>query len=293
MLRTKTILLTIILFVGLTAFKSDKPSHQLYKASGKNIKFKKLIKEAAQADIILFGELHNNPIAHWMQYEIVKEMYAEKGKQIVLGAEMFEADNQTIIDEYLGGLIKQKDFEKEARLWTNYQTDYKPLFEFAKDSSLKFIATNIPRRYAALVHKQGFEGLEKLSATAKQWVAPLPIAYDPELPGYKKMANMMKKMGRGKMANNNLPKAQASKDATMAHFILENWEQGKQFIHFNGSYHSDNFEAIGWYLKQVNPELKIITISTVEQDEVGDLENEYKNIADFIIAVDSDMTKTY
>ena len=41
----------------------------------------------------------------------------------------------------------------------------------------------------------------------------------------------------------HLAEAQAMKDATMAHFILKNWEPGKTFLHFNGSYHSDNFQG--------------------------------------------------
>ena len=47
-----------------------------------------------------------------------------------------------------------------ARLWNNFKTDYKPLVDFAKDNNLKFIATNIPRRFASLVFKGGFEVLE-------------------------------------------------------------------------------------------------------------------------------------
>jgi hypothetical protein len=63
----------------------------------------------------------------------------------------------------------------------------------------------------------------------------------------------------------NLPKAQALKDATMAHFIQKNYEIGHTFIHFNGSYHSDIYQGILWYLKQSKPELSYITITTVVQ----------------------------
>jgi hypothetical protein len=36
-------------------------------------------------------------------------------------------------------------------------------------------------------------------------------------------------------------------------FINENLKDGATFIHYNGSYHSDNFEGISWYLKKYNP----------------------------------------
>ena len=189
-------------------------------------------------------------------------------------------------------MIKQKSFEKEARLWNNYSTDYKPLVEFAKEKELDFIATNVPRRYASIVHKKGFEGLNELSLDAKKFIAPLPVAYDPELKGYQAMLEMMGGMG-GDHVNENLPKAQAIKDATMAYFILQNWEAGKTFIHYNGTYHSNDYEGIMWYLKEANPTLKIVTIASVEQDDITKLEKESKNVADYILCIPSNMTKTY
>ncbi len=286
----KKVLLLLFVTVLLTSMDSKKEAYILYSADGKTSSFKKLLKEAADADVVLFGELHDNPINHWLQLELSKELYREKSGRIILGAEMFETDNALIISEYLSGKIPDRNFEAEARLWPNYKTDYKPLLKFAKDSSIAFIVTNIPRRYAALVNKQGFEGLETLSDEAKQYIAPLPVKYDPELTGYKSMLEMMQGSGH---ANDNLPKAQAIKDATMAHFIVKNRKPGYTFIHFHGTYHSDDYQGIMWYLKQADERLKIVTISSVEQDTISELSNDYKNKADFILVTPSAMTKTH
>jgi len=202
---------------------------------------------------------------------------------------MFEADNQLIIDEYFDGFFKTKKFEAEAKLWPNYSTDYKPLLEFARENNLKFVASDVPRRYASIVYKKGLKELEKLPEASKAYLPPLPIVYDPEQPAYKEMMEMMKDMPH---ANDRLPKAQAIKDATMAHFILQNFTKGQQFLHFEGSYHSDNFQGIVWYLKQANPDLKIMTISCVEQSEVNKLQEDSKGVASFIVAINEDMTKT-
>ena len=237
-----------------------------------------MIKTIRKADIVFFGELHDDPIAHWLELEVTKSLFAEKGNNLVLGAEMFEADNQLLIDEYLNGDYDAAKFEAEVKLWKNYKTDYKPLVELAKTNKLPFIATNVPRRYAAVVNKKGFEGLENLTADAKKYFAPIPFPYDPEVKCYKDMLNM------GGMGGNmpahvtaNLPKAQALKDATMAHFILTNWAKDKLFIHYNGSYHSSNFEGIIWYLNKFNPGLKIATIEAVQQDETDSFEKENLN----------------
>jgi len=161
--------------IVLTSFKSDKPAYHIFNKSGKVISYKKMIKELREADVVLFGEHHNNPIVHWLELEVTQSLFASKDKQLVMGAEMFERDNQLILDEYLKGLISRRKFEAECRLWSNYDTDYAPLIEFAKDSALHFVATNIPRRYAAIVHKQGIDQLNTLSAEAKQYIAPFPL----------------------------------------------------------------------------------------------------------------------
>lgn len=282
-----------ILIVSFSSFSSaNKPAYELYNAKGKSTKYSKLLKDAQKVDIILFGELHNNPICHWLQVELTKDLFAAVGENLVMGAEMFESDNALIVSEYVSGVIRTRNFEAEAKLWPNYKTDIKPLVEFARENKLKFIATNVPRRYAAAVNFGGFEGLEELTDEAKAVMAPLPIPFDPELPQYRKMASMMSGMP-GDHGNNNIVKAQALKDATMAHFILQNFEPGKVFIHYHGSFHSDFYEGIMWYLLQANPNLNILTIATAEADTIDKLPDEENGKADYIILVPKSMTKTH
>lgn len=278
----------LLLSLCLLSFTSDKAAYQLYNAKGKKTCYSKLLKKAQDADIIFFGELHNNPINHWLQLELAKDLFTQSEDKIILGAEMFEADDQIIVNEYLQGNISYKSFEAEAKLWTNNKTDYQPLLDYALSNQIPFIATNVPRRYASMVYKNGFKGLNNISDEAKKWIAPLPIKYDKTLPGY---ANMLKMSGGH--GGDNLPKAQALKDATMAHFILKNWKEGYTFIHFNGTYHSNNYEGIVWYIKQNNPNINILTINAIEQDSLKKLEEEHINTADFIIGTPSSLTKTY
>lgn len=268
-------------------------AYQLYTAKGKKISIEKMIKSLAKSDVILFGELHNDPIAHWLQLQVAQALLREG--ELSLGAEMFEADNQIPLNQYLTGEIDDKGLDSLARLWSNYSTDYKPLVDFAKENNLSFIATNVPRRYASMVYKQGPESLEKLTEQEKNWMAPLPFPYDAELPSYKAMLEMM-----GGHGGENFPKAQAIKDATMAHFILQEIQKnGNRFLHFNGAYHSNNYEGIYWYLEQYNADLKVkeelktTTITTVLQEHVHQLFEENKEVADFILVVDEEMTTTY
>lgn len=288
----RTLIPLILIALLLMAMKADKHAYRIFDQKGKKSSYAKLLKQAMDADIVLFGELHNNPICHWLQLELTTDLYSEKGNLLVMGAEMFERDGQLILDEYTQEQISTSSFESQARLWPNYETDYKPLVEFSKENEIPFIATNVPRRYASIVFRQGFEGLNELGDHAKMFFPPMPIPYDPELPGYQAMLEM----GGGSMgghANDNFPKAQAIKDATMAHFILENFEDGKTFIHYHGTYHSNNFEGIMWYLNEYRPGLNIMTIASVEQQDTEKLLEENEGLADYILVIPKTMTKTH
>lgn len=268
--------LLIGIFMFSSTFAADNPTpYKIYDKDGEEVEYSDMIDEAEDSEVVLFGEFHNNSISHYLQLKITKSIFEENDGKLTIGAEMFEADDQLILDEYMKDQITEKYFKKEAKLWDNYETDYKPIFEFAKENKLTFVATNIPRRYAGFVARNGLDKLGLLSDKAQDFIAPLPIKFDQTLPGYaallapmamhskmpkkttdtseakpedkmhSKMSPMMKKNNMMFIAQ-----AQAVKDATMAHFILKNEKEDHVFLHLNGSYHSDNYEGISWYLKE-------------------------------------------
>lgn len=282
----KRIILLIFFLISFVNHAQEKKAFQIYNKQGNKVSYGKLLKALTKVDILLFGEYHNNSIVHWLQFELAKDI--SKIIEIIIGAEMIESDNQHQLNQYLNDEINQKQFDSTARLWNNYKTDYKPIVDFSKGEKIKVVATNIPRRYASIVSKKGFEGLQTLTPEEKKWIVPLPILYDSNLPGYSNMIKMM-----GDHTNPNMPKAQAIKDATMAYFIVKNKKNNALFFHLNGSYHSDNFEGIYWYLKIEADSLKITTIATVEQSDLNKLLKENYNKADYILVIDEDATKTY
>ncbi len=282
----KWITVFIAILLSGSAIAQHDAAFQLYNNKGKKVKYKKMLKDLGEADVILFGELHDNPIAHWLQLKVSQGLLANS--PVVFGAEMVEADDQDALNRYLRGEIGQKDLDSLARLWPNYKTDYKPLVDLARNNERPFIATNVPRRYATMVYRQGFEALDTLPSNEKAWIAPLPIPYDPTLSQYVEMLEMM-----GGHGGENFPKAQAIKDATMAHFTVTHIEEGSIFIHFNGSFHSNYYQGIYWYLDQYRPGLRIKTINTILVDDINKLSREVFETADYIIAVEKEMTSTH
>jgi len=294
----KKLLLPLFVAALALAFKGeDKPAYQLFTADGKKTSYSKLLAEAQKADIVLFGELHDNPIAHWLELEITKDLYKTWGATTVLGAEMFEADNQAGLNMYLEGKIADTSLSKVVRLWPNYETDYRPLVDFAKEKKIPFIATNTPRKYANIVYRKGFDALNELPDSVKRWFAPLPIPYDSNERAYKEIFE-----NSGGHGGQNLPKSQALKDATMGWNIMQNWAPGKHFIHYQGSYHSDNRSGITWYLNHYALEKgtgnaparpKILVISSTLQGQIGTLNKEDNGKGDFILCIPESMTRTY
>lgn len=281
--------LMLALIVSVSTLQAqDKKAYALFSQAGEPISYRQVLDSISKTDVLLFGEFHNNPISHWLQFELVSDLKTNN-INFSIGAEMFETDTQEVLNLYLSDSLTESKFKKEARVWSNYATDYKPVLDFAKETSTPFIATNIPRPYATSVYKNGgFSALDSLDQNEYEFIAPLPISFDIELPSYQNMLDMM-----GGHGGEDLVKAQAIKDATMAHFILKNLSPNQVFFHLNGSYHSNDFEGIYWYLKQYQKNVEILTISTVEQKDLETLEDEHLNKANFIIVVNQNMTKTY
>ncbi|MBE8713769.1 ChaN family lipoprotein [Sphingobacterium hungaricum] len=255
-------------------------AYSIFDKDGNKKTFKDLVKSTDQKSHIFFGELHDNAVAHALQLQLTEQLFKQHQKNLLIGMEMFESDTQLIIDEYFSGRINQKSFESEARIWSNYATDYKPILEFAKANGLTLVATNIPRRYANAVYHQGIQILENVSDEGKKYFPKLPIAVDTTLSSYKEMKNMIP--GHN---GDNMVASQAVKDATMAERIYTYSQPNSIFLHLNGAYHTNKWEGIISYLKPKIADDKIFVITTVEQSDLENLSSENKGLADYIICV--------
>lgn len=285
----KVILFTLIL-LGFEVHAQELKSYQIYNEKGKGVDFGKMIKELQKYDVVLFGEHHNNSLNHWLQLKTIEALYAKVNNQLVLGAEMFERDNQEGINKYLKGEIDDKKLTEEVRLWKNHPTDYKPLLDFAKTNKLEMVATNVPRRYASVVAKKGQDSL-LLEIHEIPWVVKLPYEVTLETPGYEEMKKMMGDHAGTRAMN--FVAAQAIKDATMAESILAHWKPGNLLLHYHGDFHSKQYGGIYWYLKKANPDLKIAVISIAESEgNKLDLPKDFVK-TNFNIVLPKDMTKTY
>ena len=286
-MRIFLILVGLLLFTD-TLVAQEKKSFVIYNQNGEKVSYADLLTVTSSSDIILFGEAHNSAMVHWLEYELIADLFV-KENNLGIAMEMLSGDQQVSINNYLDDNINLNQLQNEIDLWPNFRTDYLQILNFAKENELMLIGSNAPQQIARNVYKKGgFAYLDELDEKELAFLPPRPIPFDPELPAYKRMKKMM-----GTHGGNDIVKAQALKDATMAHHLVDLSKEKDLIVHVNGKYHSDDHEGIFWYLEKYRPKLKVQTISMVNQADIFSLQEEYQDKADFIICIDKKMTKTY
>jgi uncharacterized iron-regulated protein len=294
-----------ILFFSISTFAQEsakvvisKKDYIIYSVKeGKKVKPKQLIKDMKEADVLFFGEEHNDSIGHQLQLQLFMEMYERFGSKSVISMEMFDRDVQYIMDEYLSGLIKKSYFLKDSRKWTNYK-DYEPMIEFAKENGLSVICANAPFRYVNVATSKGLDGLMKLSDYAKLAIAPLP--YKLADGAYKDKLHAL--MGHNPNDPNSKPDydmipGQSLWDATMAYSIFQFRQKHSdaKILHLNGRFHTDEKFGIIQRLAEFDPKAKVLVISLEGNDENFPkikLDDYSKNV-DYLIFTDPDVAKSY
>jgi uncharacterized iron-regulated protein len=264
----------------------------------KEIGIERIVQSLEQADVLFFGEEHDDSVAHVLELKILEALHAKYGKQVALSMEMFDRDVQPVMNEYLMGIIKEKHFQKDARVWNNYK-DYKPLVEFAKAKGLDVVCANAASRYSNLAGREGMEGLMKLPKASRSFFAPLPYAlasgpYRDKLNGLMQHGDTAPANAPALKTGFDLISAQSLWDATMAYSIHEYLKshKGQKVYQINGRFHSDEFFAIVTQLKNYNPKLRSVVISSGSDENWPNIKwDDYIGNGDFIIVTNPALKK--
>lgn len=292
----KTILLAASFFLYQVCFSQTgiENHYKIYDTHTKQLTtVEKIAIACADADVIFFGEEHNDSAGHYMEATIFKALYGQYGNKLALSMEMFETDCQLVVDEYLAGFISEDRFIKEARAWSNYK-DYKPVVEFAKLNKLVVIAANPPRRYVNMVGRKGMQSLDSLSKTAKRFLPRLP--YDTATGAYREKFMDFMKGGSPGTNNSKIFYSQSLWDAGMANSIYQYWRKHKdeKIFHMVGRFHCDEKLGTAAQLQNKNAKLKIVNISSFSDSSFANPDwNKFSQLGDYIIMTDPNLKKTY
>jgi len=251
-----------------------------------------IIKDMHSTDVLFFGEEHNDSIAHVLEYTLLKKLNEQYPQKAALSMEMFETDCQLVLNEYLSGLIREKNFITDARAWKNYK-DYRPLIEYAREQHMPVVAANAPARYTNMVNRNGLESLNKLDASAKKWLPPLPIdtatgRY------YDKFAEIMG--GHGSMNGMQLYQAQNLWDATMGWSIATFLKNHKEFkiLQVNGGFHSEEKLGAAAQLMHYDKKARVLNIALYSDADYDHPDwSKLSKMADYIIVTDPKLPRSY
>lgn len=291
---------SIVILAAMNSFSQDKieDHYKIYDTRTKQIiTVDKIIEDCSKANVLFFGEEHNDSAGHYLENIIFQALHKKFGNDIALSLEMFESDNQVALNDYLAGFIPEDRLEKDVRLWKNYK-DYRPMIEFAKQNKLNVIAANPPRRYVTMVSRRGMRSLDSLSKDSKKFLPPLP--YDTLTGRYReKFFEIMKGSPGGD--NPRVYHSQSLWDAGMSDNMYKFWKKNKskKIFHCVGRFHSDEKLGTLAQLQKRKPKLKILNISCFSDASFSNPDpmaigwEKFSHLGDYIIITDPNLKKTY
>ncbi len=287
----KTILFCLVLWLPLMALSQN--NYKVYNtASQKQVTLDDIISDMSKADVLFYGEEHNDSVGHTLELALLSKLIQKYPNKTALSLEMFETDTQPVLNEYLNGLIREKNLISDAQAWPNYK-DYRPMVELAKEKDIPIIAANAPGRYTNRVTRLGLNSLQQLDATAKGWLPPLPIdtatgAY------YEKFVNIMG--GHGGMSGMQIYQSQNLWDATMGWSIAKYIKShlGSKVLQINGGFHSEDKLGAAAQLQKYAPKASVINIATFAVDDFDHIDwSKYSKSNNYIIVTNGRLAKSF
>jgi len=291
----KITLCIFFLFLSLFSFSQDNPvvHCKIYNTHTKKLaSIDNITNAMTGADVLFFGEEHNDSTGHQLELILLKNLSEKYPRKIALSMEMFETDRQTVLNEYLKGLISENSFTNDAKAWPNYG-DYRPLIELAKSAGISVIAANAPSRYTSMVNHMGLGSLKQLDATGKSWLPPLPIDTATG-PYYDKFVQIMG--GHASMPGMQMYQAQNLWDATMGWSIARFMKDHPDYkiLQINGGFHSEEKLGTAAQLIKYNPKARIINIAVYSDDSFDNPDwTKFSKMGDYIILTDPKLPKTF
>ncbi|MEW6207994.1 MAG: ChaN family lipoprotein [Acidobacteriota bacterium] len=293
MLRNIVLCALVVFYLSPFAMTQSAPSyvpHRVFDSKDNRFSdFEAMMIDLARADVVFVGEQHDDTNTHRLELALL-EGIARRRSQVTVAMEMFERDTQSQVDDYLAGRISEADFLKASRPWPNYNSDYRPLIEFAKSKNWRVIAANVPRRLASQVSRSGLTAIDSLPAAERAFAARQIDSTKDDY--FKRFAETMKSHPRGSLSESEMEamtdrfyQAQCVKDDTMAESVAAAMTEPRPLVvHFNGAFHSDYRLGTAARAKKRLPDARIRIVSIVPLADLDQIKTgDYRKRGDFIV----------
>lgn len=296
------LILPVVFFSGCSTIQpvntvASVPEWHIYEGTeGSPVDWEQLMESVFNADIIVMGEQHNDPIGHSLERQLAVALL-EKHPDSAVAMEMFERNEQSFVDLYLNDEIEAKTLVKITNsanwgggkdTWNDW---YQPIVDAVKsnvESGARLKAANSPRPYVTLARLEGFEVLESIQANKPGLFSIPDLSVDDSdyhdrfvafMSGPSESEEETKKVKKQKTDTRMMPpmhidpeaffRAQQTWDASMAMSVIEAKQQHKKVVLMVGEFHMAFEGGLIRRLRAADPSLTLLTISMLQSEGNG------------------------
>lgn len=244
------------------------------------------------ADVVVLGEAHDTPAVHAVHHELLQALLERRGN-LVIAMEMFDRDVQTVLLQYLAGMIDEAVFLKQARPWPNYARDYRPVVEFARQHGLLVLAANAPKE---LVHRVAMQGIGSIAGepnVARETTAPEDEYWDAFVETMNDDGGAHATAHGGSLQF--FYQAQCLRDDTMAETVVDHLRARRAAgdrplcVVICGHGHSDYGRGTVARIKSRMPELDVRVLSAELVEDIDDgTYSVPREVADFVVVAEGE-----
>ena len=221
------------------------------------------------ADVVFLAEQHNHDTLHDLYLRLLKALHARR-PNLALSMEMFDRDDQDVVDAYLQSALSEESFREEAKLWRGYDEHYRPMVEFCKENGLPVIAANLPAELARRMVREGIDAL----AGEQHMPESMDLGSEREFELFEAAVGDMSGHGGAGLLRQMFP-AQVGRDEAMAQsideFLLSVRGDRPLVVHVVGQFHVK--ERLGTYKRLAGRrpglDLRIVGTHVVDTIAIG------------------------
>lgn len=144
----------------------------------KPVTSREVFDQALQGRVILLGETHTTADHHRWQLHTLAALH-QRRSDMVIGFEAFPRKAQPVLDDWIAGVLSEKEFLEKVRwyeVWSYDPNLYMPLFHFARLHKVPMVALNVERSLVSKLRKEKWSEIPVEQREGVSEPAPAPEA---------------------------------------------------------------------------------------------------------------------
>lgn len=268
MIRPAAALIAFVIAIGVARAEPVFPNLEsvdvLDARSGAPLTLDEFDARIRSADILLLGEVHDNPMHHIGQAAILRQRFANADRPVSVVFEMLPRSKQSAIDAYQGGAAGFADpMGWHDTGWPDAAI-YQPVFDAAFALEARLIAGDLDRDLIHTLYSDGAEALPSAVLRMFRLMDPLPDSVRSEMTELQFQSHC-ELFPRERMAG--MVTIQRARDAALAEAVADaRLRSGGPVALIAGTGHVRIDHGAGALLRRALPEDVVLAIGFVERD---------------------------